>query len=191
MKKRIFGIVIVLCLVLMLVPTTAFAITSGNYEYTVADGNATITKFNSTTTDAVTIPSTIGDYPVTAIGEKAFQNCINLKSVTIPNGVTSIGENAFYYCTLLESIYVDDRNINYSSKDGVLFDRNITQLITYPCGKTGSSYIIPDRVTSIGEYAFRDCKSLESIEIPYTVTSIGNGAFLNCTNLESICLISG
>ena len=237
MKKRIFGIVIVLCLVLMLVPTTTFAITSGNYEYTVADGNATITKFNSTTTDAVTIPSTIDNYPVTAIGEKAFQNCINLKSVTIPNGVTSIGENAFYYCTLLESvtipdsvtsigenafsyctslksvtipngvtsigknafyyctllesIYVDDRNINYSSKDGVLFDRNITQLITYPCGKTGSSYIIPDRVTSIGEYAFRDCKSLESIEIPYTVTSIGNGAFLDCTKLESICLTSG
>ena len=99
MKKRIFGIVIVLCLVLMLVPTTAFAETSDNFEYTVAEGKATITKFNDNTAAAVTIPSEIGDYPVTAIGEKAFQNCINLKSVTIPNGVTSIGENAFYYCT--------------------------------------------------------------------------------------------
>ena len=214
MKKRIFGIVIVLCLVLMLVPTTAFAITSGNYEYTVADGNAMITKFNSTTTDAVTIPSTIDGYPVTAIGENAFKYCTSLESVTIPDSVISIGEkafnnctslksvtigrsvqtigvNAFYYCTSLESIVVDKENSYYSSKDGVLFDRNKTQLITYPCGKTGSSYIIPDRVPSIGEYAFRDCKSLESIEIPYTVTSIGNGAFLNCINLESICLISG
>ena len=260
MKKRIFGIVIVLCLVLMLVPTTAFAETSGNYTYTVDNGEAKITKFNDQTATEATIPSTIDDFPVTAIGEKAFDYCTSLKSVTIPDSVTSIGEyafnycqslksvnigsgvqtigvnafnyctrlesvtipdsvisigekafnnctslksvtigrsvqtigvNAFYYCTSLESIVVDDANIYYSSKDGVLFDRNKTQLITYPCGKTGSSYIIPDRVTSIGEYAFRECKSLESIEIPYTVTSIGNGAFLNCTNLESICLISG
>ena len=111
MKKRIFGIVIVLCLVLMLVPTTAFAETSGNYTYTVDNGEAKITEFNDQTATEVTIPFTIDDYPVTAIGENAFNYCTSLESVTIPNSVISIGEEAFNNCTSLKSVTIG-RGVN-------------------------------------------------------------------------------
>ena len=221
MKKRIFGIVIVLCLVLMLVPTTTFAITSGNYEYTVADGNATITKFNSTTTDAVTIPSTIDDYPVTAIGEKAFQNCINLKSVTIPNGVTSIGEYAFLSCTSLKSVDIPNSVTSigisafYSctSLESICLPSgldvrtaaipNTATLVRYgfvadnvtitkaSLGKGRTTVEIPSSicgvpVTAIGDSAFEGCTSLASVTIPSGVQTIGNRAFASCTSLESV-----
>ena len=258
MKKRIFGIVIVLCLVLMLVPTTAFAETSDNFEYTVAEGKATITKFNDQTATAVTIPSTIDDYPVTAIGEEAFQDYTSLASVTIPNSVISIGEKAFSHCTSLASvtipngvqtirnstfvgctslasvtipnsvtsiekwafngctsltsvtipsgvqtigndafvnctslkrIEVNESNNNYSSSDdGVLFNKEKTALITYPCGKTDTSYTIPSGVTSIGENAFNHCTSLESVTIESGVQTIGFRAFEGCTGLKSVTI---
>ena len=238
MKKRIFGIVIVLCLVLMLVPTTAFAETSDNFEYTVAEGKATITKFNDQTATAVTIPSTIDDYPVTAIGEKAFSHCTSLASVTIPNGVQTIrnstfvgctslasvtipnsvtsiekwafngctsltsvtipsgvqtiGNDAFVNCTSLKRIKVNESNNYYSSSDdGVLFNKEKTALITYPCGKTDTSYTIPSGVTSIGENAFNHCTSLESVTIPSGVQTIGNSAFFNCTSLANVTMTSG
>ena len=261
MKKRIFGIVIVLCLVLMLVPTTAFAETSDNFEYTVAEGKATITKFNDQTATAVTIPSTIDDYPVTAIGEEAFQDYTSLASVTIPNSVISIGEKAFSHCTSLASVTIpngvqtirnstfvgctslasvtipnsvtsiekwafngctsltsvtipsgvqtigndafvnctslkrievnESNNYYSSSDDGVLFNKEKTALITYPCGKTDTSYTIPSGVTSIGENAFNHCTSLESVTIPSGVQTIGNSAFFNCTSLANVTMTSG
>ena len=125
---------------------------------------------------------------VTSIGEEAFYNCKSLTSITIPNSVTTIGEKAFYNCKSLTSIIVDENNKNYSSLDGVLFNKDKTTLICYPAGKTNTSYTIPNSVTSIGNYAFRDCSSLTSITIPDSVTSIGNYAFHDCTRLTSITI---
>jgi hypothetical protein len=77
---------------------------------------------------------------------------------------------------------------NYSSVDGVLFNKLQTLLIKYPEGKSDNSYTIPDSVTSIGGWAFYNCTSLTSITIPDSVTSIGNNAFYNCTSLSSVTL---
>ena len=127
---------------------------------------------------------------VTSIGEGAFSSCTGLTSVTIPNSVTSIGYAAFYNCTGLTSINVVDDNPNYISKDGVLFDKQQTTLIQYPGGKQGA-YVIPNSVTSIRGYAFRNCTGLTSITIPNSVTSIGMGAFMNCTALTSVTIGDG
>ena len=132
---------------------------------------------------SVTIPNS-----VTSIGEDAFWACESLSSVTIPNSVTSIGKDAFFGCHSLSSVNVDASNKNYASVNGVLYNKNKTELIRYPEGKTASSFIIPNSVTSISEKAFDDCENLTSVTIPNSVTSIGDKAFFGCENLTSVTI---
>ncbi len=79
---------------------SAEELVGGDYEYTVENGEATITWYNGDGGDIV-IPSELGGYPVTSIGDWAFAYCYSLTSVTIPDGVTSIGDYAFEWCTRL------------------------------------------------------------------------------------------
>ena len=131
----------------------------------------------------ITIPDS-----VTSICNHAVYECTSLTSITIPNSVTSIGSSIFYNCTSLTSIEVSGNNKNYSSLDGVLFNKNKTELITYPLGKTDSEYAIPNSVTSIGRYAFDGCTSLTSVTIPDSVASIGEGAFNGCKSLANVTI---
>ena len=134
---------------------------------------------------SITIPSSL-----TTIGSFAFYNCSSLTSIIIPSSVTSIGNSAFTSCTKLTAISVASENLNYSSVDGVLFNKNQNTLIQYPIAKTGSSYTIPSSITSIGEAAFYYCNGLTNITIPVSVTTIGNNAFYNCSSLTSIIIPS-
>jgi hypothetical protein len=128
-----------------------------------------------------TVPSS-----VTCIGEAAFTaNFLGLTSIHIPSSVTSIGRNAFTNSLVLQSIIVDDNNPNYSSIDGVLFNKLQDTLIQYPGGKTGD-YAIPNSVTFIGEYAFAACMELTSVVIPSSVITIRHYAFMNSLGLEEI-----
>ena len=128
---------------------------------------------------------------VTSIGGYAFYGCSSLTSIEIPASVTSIRNYAFSHCSGLASINVNENNEKYKSIDGVLFDKNVSKIIEYPEGKAGTEYIIPEGITSIGEYAFFYCSGLTSIEIPTSVTSIGSYAFDGCSNLTSIEIPEG
>ena len=128
---------------------------------------------------------------VTSIGEYAFNYCAKLSSITIPNSVTSIGNYAFQSCSQLTEINVESTNIQYTSDDGVLFNKNKTILIRYPAGKQDLSYTIPDGVKSIGETAFADVNNLPYIVIPNSVTDIADAAFITCRGLKHITIGKG
>ncbi|MGN0468289.1 MAG: leucine-rich repeat protein, partial [Acutalibacteraceae bacterium] len=128
---------------------------------------------------------------ITDIGYGAFWGCIALTSVTIPESVTSIGIAAFATCVSLEKIYVGENNKNYSSVDGVLFNKEHTELVTFPSGKTAESYVVPDSVTNIIAGAFLDCMGLISVTIPESVTNIGSSAFNSCIGLTSVKISDG
>lgn len=168
---------------------------------------------------------------VTSIGNYAFFLCENLASANIPSGVTSIGNQAFYGCKSLSRlsipssvtsigdrafgnslaiISVNSGNQNYSSQDGIFYNKEKTELIF--CGQIGRVTVpngvqtirdnafygnfglmgvtIPESVTSIGNEAFRACNNLTGINIPKGVASIGNYAFWDCQSLKSVTLPS-
>ena len=125
---------------------------------------------------------------VTSIELGTFSWCGSLTNITIPESVTNIGDSAFYNCSSLTNINVSDNNKNYSSIDGVLFNKDKTVIIKYPEGKESKSYKIPNSVTSIGYGAFEDCSSLTNITMPNSITSIGIEAFDGCSSLTSITI---
>ena len=125
---------------------------------------------------------------LTSIGSSAFGGWSNLTSVTIPQSVTSIGCNVFGGCVNLESIFVEEGNTAYTSVDGVLFNKNLTTLMTYPVGKKDTTYQIPEGVTEIFGYAFGLCSNLTSVTIPESVTVIDGAAFIECSGLTSMVI---
>ncbi|MGN0618078.1 MAG: leucine-rich repeat protein [Ruminiclostridium sp.] len=172
----------------------------GNGSFTGCSGLTSITipdGVNSIGNDAfdscVNLESvTFGENPkLTTIGDSAFYWCSSLKSITIPKSVNYIGDYAFWHCLSLTDITVAADNPNYTSTDGVLFNKAKTKLIQYPGSKSGDSYVIPGGVDSIGIGAFAFCENLKSITIPDSVTSIGDCAFWGCSSLTSINIPDG
>ena len=130
--------------------------------------------------DYIEIPASVRQ-----IGDFAFWDCQKLTSVFIPASVEIIGNGAFGDCVAMTDISVSEDNMDYSSIDGVLFNKNATELIAFPNGKTGD-YLIPGSVEIIENAAFWNCLGLTSVRIPVSVTTIHNNAFKDCSNLEIV-----
>jgi hypothetical protein len=133
-------------------------------------------------TGQLTIPSSI-----TTIKFVTFSGCTGFTSISIPSSVTSIEFGAFAICGGL--ITVDTNNPNYSSLEGVLFNKSKTVLIQCPTSKTGA-YTIPASVITLGKAAFSYANQLTSITIPSSVTTIDTLAFYACIGLSSIAIPS-
>ncbi len=116
----------------------------GNYEYSVQDGEVTITKYAGTGTTAK-IPSKVDGMPVTQIGNYAFMNCTEVTSVTIPSSVKSLGQSVFYGCTNLTAV---------SLPEGLT---DIPRLLFYGCSSL-AEVTIPDSVCHMGDKVFYGTK---------------------------------
>ena len=152
-------------------------------------------------------------FSVISIADRAFDTCYLLTKITLPSSVTKIGKRVFRGCEKLEAIEVDENNPHLISRNGVLYNKSMTELISYPQGKEGSVFKLPSTVkiiragacrgnqnltlvelpgsvTTIEEVAFYYCKNLKTINIPSSVTGIGWKAFTYCKSLESITIPS-
>lgn len=117
--------------------------------------------------DIGTLPSSL-----TTLSDKAFYQCINLKSCTFSNRVVSIGNRAFEECKMLSKVFLPE-NITSIGENAF---RNCSKL---------NNIIIPDKVTNIGTQAFYGCSDLVAITIPNSITDIKSGSFM-LTGLTSI-----
>lgn len=142
---------------------------------------------NSTFRNCESLASIAIPNNVISIGEEAFYGCTSLASVYIGSGVASIGENAFFDCENLSSIVVNSENVVYDSRDNCnAIIEKTTNTLVLGCSAT----IIPNSVTSIGDYAYSYCPNLISVVITNGVKSIGDGAFSGCDNLASVTIPS-
>ncbi len=178
---------------------------SGDYEYMIEDGKATLVFCSSTAYD-VNVPSEIDGYELTKIYKGAFLTC-DCSEITLPETVTTIGDTAFketlivlnlpascttiegeepfIYCSGLEEINVAAGNTAYSSENGVLYNADKSELIAYPMAKWQTDFTAPKTVRKIGKSAFCNNPYLESADIS-TVTNIGTYAFEGCTSLSNV-----
>lgn len=120
------------------------------------------------------------------IGGSAFKDCNLLTQIALPKGVTSIRMDTFFGCSSLTDISVDPDNAAYCSVDGILYTKDMKELVAYPAGKTDKVFDIPEKVVSVNGMAFRDCSSLTEIKIPESVTSIADNKFSDCSSLTEI-----
>lgn len=167
----------------------------------------TITKYTGKESTVI-LPSTISSWPVTKIGEDAFQDNTTITSVTIPANVTEIGSNAFAGCTNLTSVNYEGDWSNLTIQSGnpavqdaaneQLFDfefilNNTAVIVTnYKCKGTAADVTIPScykgkPVTAINNAAFPN-SAVTSVTIPDSVTSIPDAAFVNCSQLTNISI---
>lgn len=179
----------------------SYAATSDCWNYTVSNGNATITNYNSYyySGQVLTVPSKLNGYPVTKIGNRVFENCP--VEVVLPSSIVEIGEYAFY------DYYQYDSPIEFKlpgscKKIGKhAFSFAHISSITIPSGVTTISQeafagsdlktvTINSGVKTIEKEAFANCESLKSISIPNSVTAMGVSAFENCIKLSSVKLSS-
>ena len=144
---------------------------------------------------------------VKSIEEETYAHCHNLTNIIVPSSIETISKNAFYLCQKLTSVEIKDnvKYINYtafsevndntilagkfssisvsennqyfSSQDGILFNKNKTELVKFPEGKTDEQYVIPSTVTKISDRAFEHCVNLKDVTIPDGITEIGLEAF--------------
>ena len=221
---------IILCLVLILIRIPVLASDNPDFTYEINDaGGITVTGYSGKAA-RVSVPGSIDGLPVTKIGRGAFADNRRIKSIDIPEGVREISAFAFDHCDNLKSasipstadcienccfcvcmklasIQVDPRNPVYAHIDGVLFDKAGKSLHTYPPGRAGRRYevpegiiriapgafffndtltavVIPDSVTEIGEKAFQCCWQLKTMDLPGSIRTIGAYAFDGCDSLE-------
>ena len=183
---------------------------SEGLEYTLSsDKTYYIVTGIGTASGDIIIPDTHEGLPVKEIGDDAFDGCSNLTSIEIPAGVTSIGGSAFWNCSNLESVTFAEGSqlasigsyaFGYcSSLTSIEIPAGVAELpdggrngtrymgVFSGCSNlTDVSFAEGSQLTSIGNYDFYGCSSLQSIEIPAGVTSIGSSAFLGCSSLNTV-----
>lgn len=136
---------------------------------------------NCTNLKSITLP-----YSLTRLGVNTFKGCTALESITIPANVVEISDDAFFGCKKLKAINVSKDNKKFISINGILYNKNITKLLQVPSKNKIKTYKTPSTVTAIGASAFNGCRSLENVIITDKAKNISSSAFVETYNLKKI-----
>lgn len=123
---------------------------------------------------------------LTTIEDLAFMGCNGLTELIIPSEVSVIGDGIVKDCQNIERISVESDNSNFTSVDGVLFNKNQDRLIIFPVNHSSNEYTVPEGVKTIAPYAFVNSKNLKSVSLPSSMSIIGQDAFIGCVNLQTL-----
>lgn len=214
--KKIVFVVVLCCFIATSTILTFYSIARDTFEYEYQENIADIEGFNgyvfygfngntSTTTVYVDyVRDEDGENPdetkpIVAVTDFTIVSDEYVEYIYISDTVQYIDASAFYYCKCLRAIFVDEDNEYYTSVNGVLYNKDMTEIILRPIcngtyqtdeGLTDDStyFVIPDTVTRIGNYCFYKCTDIIQIEIPDSVTEIGDMAFFACSNLWTVTL---
>lgn len=197
MKKTIKNLPLILMLVVAFtcVAVQASAADASALTFTACEGGVMVSGCNQSAEGALTIPAEHNGSKVVAIGDGAFNNCVNLTSVVIPEGVKTIGDSAFEGCKSLASVDLPESLTTVSSyaffgcdslKTVTLYPNttNIEAYAFYDCAL--ESIALPKGVATIYEGTFGECAALKNIFIPNTVKTVELGAFAGCAKVESV-----
>lgn len=161
------------------------------FTYRIVDGKAEIIACPSFVTGDLVIPELIGGFVVASIAENAF-DAIKCKSVYIPSAVENIDANSgLWDINNLERITVATGNINFTSENGILYNKDKTVLYLFPDAKTASEFTVPENVERIFSNAFKGNRYLVSLSINGNLETIEADAFSGCAKLESLDIRSG
>lgn len=171
------------------------------YRYTVKDAVSTGLFEGCVNLKEITLPKSVACVEV-----DAFEGCSGLEVLTIPENVTAISHSIG--CASLKAVNIVESNRVYCSKDGVLFSKDMSELVWWPVAKefnnnfewpsnlikigeyafeeySGTSIVLPPTLKEFGEYAF-SYSALKSITIPDGVTTLSKGLFNGCASLETV-----
>lgn len=142
---------------------------------------------------SLAIPETIEGRPVTALAAYALSgwDVPSITNLTLPATLISLGDPPLESMESLQHITVAEGNPQFSSRHGVLFNRDQTQLMRVPMAWTGDTYVIPDTVNRIEAWAFSQCQNLNHVIVPASVTEVGERAFAYSPSLERLTVSEG
>ena len=134
-------------------------------EYqSIGNGSCMVMGIGTYSSSELTIPSkSPSGERVVGIGNRAFEGCTSLVSVSIPSSVTNIGSAVFKGCSSLVMITVEPENEKYSCAGGILYSKDKTRLICCPASRIGNSYLLDPNVRIIDDYAFEEIKNISKI----------------------------
>ena len=155
-------------------------------SYQITNGEIIITGCDREVI-ALDIPDEIDGLPVTKLSADAFWRATNLEVVNIPYSVDIIEIFAFTSNLNLKEINVDEDNQNYTSIDGVLFNKKATELIHFPANKSTIIYEVPETVKTIKIKSFSQ-SNVKSVQLPNDLMNIEQSAFMSSTQLENITI---
>ena len=204
-SKKFLSVIMCFALIACMLPYASLSVFADDEIHTSADGNWKYRIIDDQTAEIynndepaylgseadITVPETIDGYEIIGLGAFALYSLSEIQTVSIGANLKSLGIAVLAMTTALESITVDEANKNFSSIDGVLFNKEKTELICYPANKSGETYTIPYGVENIGMDAFVFSMNLKNVYFSDTVEYIGTEAFAACGSLKEVAVPNG
>ena len=198
MKKTIKSLALILMLVvaLSLAVMQASAADVSALSFADCEGGVMITACNKNATGELSIPGDYSGKKIVKIADNAFENCIGITKVVMPDSIKVIGNNAFEGCTGLTEVSFpydlekigSDAFFACDSLKSAMFYPNLKEIGAYAFFDCESleTVVIPDKINVISDGTFGECSKLATLSLPIAIDAVGNDAFINCSSLKDV-----
>lgn len=215
--KKILSVLLSVIMLLGIIPAGVMTASAADdvFTYDIVNGEAVVISCEITASGDIVVPSGYNGYPVTEIDLFAFLNCAKVRNIYIPDSVKEIGSKAFSGCVLLETVTLgkgveklgkevflncdslkkvnvsSDNSVFSSDSEGVLYNKEKTELLFYPVANDAATYSVSEKVEKIADDTFSMSQNVKTIILGDNVKEIGNNAFMGSRSLETVKIGKG